>query len=149
MSAAGQRETVPTLDLRRLDAGAAERASFLRDLRAAARDVGFFYLVGPGIGDELVGKWSSLSRRFFPLPAADKLAIEMVNSPHFRGYNRAGFEHTRGKPDWREQVDIGPERLAVPLDRSAPPWTRLQGPNQWPAALPELKPTLLAYQDRV
>src|SRR6202050_4887699 len=143
MSAAGQRETVPTLDLRRLDAGAAERASFLRDLRAAARDVGFFYLVGPGIGDELVGKWSSLSRRFFPLPAADKLAIEMVNSPHFRGYNRAGFEHTRGKPDWREQVDIGSERPALDPSAIKDPWDRLQGPNLWPSALPELRPSLL------
>ena len=38
---------------------------------------------------------------------ADKLAIEMVNSPHFRGYNRVGWERTRGRPDWREQVDIG------------------------------------------
>jgi isopenicillin N synthase-like dioxygenase len=148
MSAAGQRETVPTLDLRRLDAGAAERESFLRELRAAARDVGFFYLVGHGIEDELVGKVSSLSRRFFALPAADKLAIEMVNSPHFRGYNRAGFEHTRGKPDWREQLDVGPEKSALPFDRSAPAWTRLRGPNQWPAALPELKPTLLAYQEQ-
>jgi len=40
------------------------------------------------------------------VPEKDKLAIEMVNSPHFRGYNRAGFEHTRGKPDWREQLDV-------------------------------------------
>jgi isopenicillin N synthase-like dioxygenase len=88
-----------------------------------------------------------VSRRFFALPERDKLAIEMVNSPHFRGYNRAGFEHTRGQPDWREQVDIGPERPTLPLDRDAAPWTRLQGPNQWPAAFPEFKPTLLAYQD--
>jgi len=78
----------------------------------------------------------SLSRRFFALPDQDKLAIEMVNSPHFRGYNRAGFEHTRGKPDWREQIDIGAERPALPADPSAPVWTRLQGPNQWPEALP-------------
>jgi isopenicillin N synthase-like dioxygenase len=72
----------------------------------------------------------------------------MVNSPHFRGYNRAGFEHTRGKPDWREQLDVGPEKSAPPFDRLAPAWTRLQGPNQWPLALPELKPTLLAYQEK-
>ncbi|NWD89831.1 isopenicillin N synthase family oxygenase, partial [Pseudomonas sp. K5002] len=28
----------------------------------------------------------------------------------------------------------------------SPAWSRLQGPNQWPAALPELKPLLLAWQ---
>jgi isopenicillin N synthase-like dioxygenase len=148
MSVIGQREKLPTLDLRRLDAGALGRAHFLRDLRAAANGVGFFYLAGHGIDAELIREVLSISRRFFALPAEDKLAIEMVNSPHFRGYNRAGFEHTRGKPDWREQLDVGPEKSALPLDRSAPPWTRLQGPNQWPAALPELKPTLLTYQER-
>jgi isopenicillin N synthase-like dioxygenase len=70
----------------------------------------------------------------------------MINSPHFRGYNRAGYEHTRGKPDWREQIDIGAEREPLPFDPNAPAWTRLRGPNQWPDALPELKPTLLRYQ---
>jgi len=149
MSVAGQPESLPTLDLRRFEAGGAERTAFLSELRAAAGGVGFFYLTGHGVEDNLVRDALSVSRRFFALPEQDKLAIEMVNSPHFRGYNRAGFEHTRGEPDWREQVDIGPERPALPFDRSAPPWTRLQGPNQWPAALPELKSTLLAYQERV
>jgi isopenicillin N synthase-like dioxygenase len=148
MAVAVQAETLPTLDLRRFNAGGAERSSFLEELRTAARGVGFFYLIGHGIEDRLIEDVLKISRRFFALPEKDKLAIEMVNSPHFRGYNRAGYEHTRGKPDWREQVDIGPERPALPLDRGAPPWERLQGPNQWPAAFPEFKPTLLAYQDR-
>ncbi len=32
---------------------------------------------------------------------------------HFRGYNRAASELTRGQPDWREQFDIGAERPAL------------------------------------
>jgi isopenicillin N synthase-like dioxygenase len=142
-------ETLPILDFRRFEAGVAERGAFLRELRAAARGVGFFYLAGHGIADVLVAEVLALSRRFFALPDADKLAIEMVRSPHFRGYNRAGYEHTRGEPDWREQVDIGAEKAARPLDKSAPPWARLQGPNQWPAALPELQPALLRYQSEI
>jgi isopenicillin N synthase-like dioxygenase len=142
-------ETLPTLDLRQFDAAGAERSRFLEDLRAAARGVGFFYLVGHGIEDGLVRDVLRVSRGFFALPEKDKLAIEMVNSPHFRGYNRAGYEHTRGQPDWREQVDIGPERPALPFDPKAPPWDRLQGPNQWPEAFPEFRPVLLAYQARV
>jgi isopenicillin N synthase-like dioxygenase len=147
MSVAVEAETLPTLDLRRFIGHSTERARFLEDLRTAARNVGFFYLVGHGIDDSLIRDVLTVSRRFFALPEKDKLAIEMVNSPHFRGYNRAGYEHTRGKPDWREQVDIGPERPALPFDREGPPWDRLQGPNQWPAAFPEFKQTLLAYQD--
>jgi isopenicillin N synthase-like dioxygenase len=148
MSFGGKIREVPTLDLSRTESGAQERSAFLSDLRSAARNVGFFYLVGHGIEDSLVREIIGLTRRFFALSAEDKLAIEMVNSPHFRGYNRAGFEHTRGKPDWREQLDVGAERPALPSDRSAPAWTRLQGPNQWPAALPELRPAILAYQEK-
>jgi isopenicillin N synthase-like dioxygenase len=147
MPVAVQAETLPTLDLRRFDGHVSERSRFLEDLRTAARNVGFFYLAGHGIEDGLIQDVLNVSRRFFTLPEKDKLSLEMVNSPHFRGYNRAGFEHTRGKPDWREQIDIGPERPALSFDREAPPWTRLQGPNQWPAAFPEFKRTLLAYQD--
>jgi isopenicillin N synthase-like dioxygenase len=147
MSSINKNESLPTLDLRLFKAGPEERARFLDELRSAANEVGFFYIVGHGIADALTRDVLRLARRFFALPEKDKLAIEMVNSPHFRGYNRAGFEHTRGKPDWREQLDVGAERTALTLDHSAPPWTRLQGPNQWPAALPELQLTLLAYQE--
>jgi isopenicillin N synthase-like dioxygenase len=140
---------LPTLDLRRLDQGAGERAAFLAALREAARELGFFYLVGHSIAPELIDSTLRLSRRFFELPEAEKLSIEMIKSPHFRGYNRAGLEHTRGLPDWREQIDIGAELKPWPLDPGLPPWTRLQGPNQWPGALPELQPVLLRYQAEV
>jgi isopenicillin N synthase-like dioxygenase len=149
MPVAVEAESLPTIDLRRFEGHGAERRRFLADLRKAARSVGFFYLVGHGIEHGLIQGVLKVSRRFFALPEEDKLALEMVNSPHFRGYNRAGFEHTRGKPDWREQVDIGPERRALPFDREAPPWTRLQGPNQWPDAFPKFRSTLLAYQDEI
>jgi isopenicillin N synthase-like dioxygenase len=143
------RQPLPILDFSRFDAGPAERAVFLREVRDVATEQGFFYLTGHGIAEELIRDVLNLSRRFFDLPERDKLAVEMVNSPHFRGYNRAGLEHTRGKPDWREQIDIGAEREALSLDSAAPAWTRLQGPNQWPEALPELKPVVLRYQAEV
>jgi hypothetical protein len=41
MSAVGQSEVLPTLDLRRFDAGGPERAAFLSELRSAAGGVGF------------------------------------------------------------------------------------------------------------
>jgi isopenicillin N synthase-like dioxygenase len=137
---------LPVLDIQRFET---DRAEFLADLREAARDTGFLYLEGHGVPATLIEEVLALSRRFFALPEKDKLAIEMVNSPHFRGYNRAGFEHTRGKPDWREQLDVGSEREPLPSTPNSPPWSRLQGPNQWPDALLELKPVLLRYQVEV
>ncbi len=70
----------------------------------------------------------------------------MINSPHFRGYNRAASEITRGQPDLREQFDVGAEREPLAVEQHPAAWARLQGPNQWPAALPELKPRVLAWQ---
>jgi isopenicillin N synthase-like dioxygenase len=141
--------SLPVLDLERFSGDAAQRAAFLRDVRDAGFGPGFFYVIGHGISDRLIHDVVTASRNFFSLPEPEKLAIDMVNSPHFRGYTRAGREFTRGKPDWREQVDIGAERDAFPFSRVAPAWTRLQGPNQWPDALPELKPLLLRYQYEV
>jgi isopenicillin N synthase-like dioxygenase len=138
--------SIPLLDLSRFYAGETPRAAFLAELRAAARDVGFFYLTGHGVKPDLLHDLIDFSRRFFALPAADKLAIEMVNSPHFRGYNRVAWERTRGAPDWREQIDIGAERPELPSAPDMPPWARLQGPNQWPTALPELRPVVLRWQ---
>jgi isopenicillin N synthase-like dioxygenase len=139
--------SLPVLDFRRFDEGSSERVAFLAELGAAARDVGFFYLVGHGLDAAVLNNVIDAARRFFTLPEREKLTIEMVNSPHFRGYNRAGWELTRGRPDWREQVDIGAERPTLPSGPGTPPWARLQGPNQWPAALPELKPLVLRYID--
>jgi isopenicillin N synthase-like dioxygenase len=139
-------DSIPVLDLSRFEADEASRTGFLGQLRAAAREVGFFHLTGHGVAPDLLPELLAQSRRFFALPESEKLAVEMVRSPHFRGYNRVAWELTRGAPDWREQIDIGAERHALPRAANMPPWARLQGPNQWPAALPELRPVVLRWQ---
>jgi isopenicillin N synthase-like dioxygenase len=137
---------IPQLDLRRFDLGEEERAAFLGELRSAARDVGFFYLVGHGVEPNLLCDLMDAAIRFFALPESEKLAVEMVNSPHFRGYNRFGRELTRGRQDWREQIDIGADQAALACDAQMPAWRRLQGPNLWPAALPQLRPAVTRWQ---
>ncbi|WP_439902197.1 isopenicillin N synthase family dioxygenase [Microbacterium azadirachtae] len=127
---------LPILDLSQLDAGPEAAARFRDDLRAATHDVGFFYLTGTGVTPELEARLHQAARDFFALPEADKLAIENVKSPHFRGYTRIGGERTQGAVDWREQIDIGPERAAVD---GGPGYNRLIGPNLWPEAQPELR----------
>lgn len=137
--------TLPVLDLARYTSSA-ERDAFLADLRHAARDIGFFYLINHGVDDALQHAVQREARRFFALTEVQKEQVAMIHSPHFRGYNRAASEITRGQPDWREQFDIGAERPALLLSDSDPRWRRLQGPNLWPEALPTLKPALLDWQ---
>jgi len=129
--------SLPILDLSNPDA-----EDFRRQLREVTHEVGFFYLVGHGIDPKLVDDVLDVSRRFFDLPEADKLAIENTLSPQFRGYTRVGKELTAGDIDWREQIDIGEERPAIERGEGVADYWRLEGPNLWPAALPELETTM-------
>ena len=129
---------LPIVDLR------AESGYLRTTLREAAHEVGFFYLTGHGVPDGLAARVLAVARRLFELPHADKDAVAMVRSPHFRGYTRLGGELTRGEVDWREQIDIGPERPPIG-GPGQPDYLWLQGPNQWPAALPELPGVIDAW----
>ncbi|MBM4729351.1 isopenicillin N synthase family oxygenase [Rhodococcus hoagii] len=132
-------QSLPIIDLENLDIDA---------LRKVTHEIGFFYLTGHGIDQQLTDDLIAAAREFFALPEADKLEIENSKSPHFRGYTRVGGERTQGYVDWREQLDIGPERDAVdPIDPTRP-WEVLHGPNLWPTAVPRLRELALAWSSR-
>ncbi|GAA4401771.1 isopenicillin N synthase family dioxygenase [Tsukamurella soli] len=127
-----------------LDLGAADidPVGFRSDLLRATHTAGFFYLVGHGVPDEVTARVLRVAREFFALPAAAKDEISQRDSPQFRGYSRLGGELTNGAVDWREQVDIGPER---PVIDGAEGFWNLQGPNLWPTALPEFRAAFEAW----
>ncbi|MCG7205503.1 isopenicillin N synthase family dioxygenase [Streptomyces arenae] len=141
-----QPTALPVIDISRFRAPDPERAAFLAELRAAAHEVGFFYVTGHGVPATLREEALTAARAFFALPEEQRLEIENLNSPQFRGYTRTGTEYTAGSADWREQIDIGPERAAVETGPDDPDYLRLIGPNQWPSALPELKDIVLRWQ---
>lgn len=141
--------SLPVLDLSRLDRGTDEAEAFRLDLRNATHEVGFFLLVGHGIEPAVTDRLFRVAQEFFALSDADKLAIEMTRSPHFRGYTRLGGELTRGQVDWREQIDLAAERDVVTPGPGRPDYLRLEGPNQWPAALPQLREVVTDWQQRL
>jgi isopenicillin N synthase-like dioxygenase len=138
-------DSLPILDISQLD-DPETAAAFTKQLREVTHDVGFFYLVGHGIPQQLIDEVLDVSRRFFALPEQQKLAIENVHSPQFRGYTRTGKELTNGEIDWREQIDIGEERATV--DKPENYW-RLEGPNLWPEQLPELETAFTEWRSQL
>lgn len=130
---------LPALDLRDAEH---DPAAFRAALREAAHEFGFFYLTGHGVPAAQNTAVLALARRFFALPAAAKDEISQLKSAQFRGYSRLGGELTNGTVDWREQIDIGPERAVIP---DAEGYWRLQGPNLWPSALPALRPAFESW----
>lgn len=146
--------SLPVIDLSGFlaDPHSAPGQAVVAQLRAACRDPGFCYLVGHGVPTELDRAIMRAARRFFALPDDQKRALDIASSPHFRGYTAVGGEITKGAPDRREQLDVGPEELPEPVTASDPAWKRLRGPNQWPERLPAMRPIVLEWMqsmDRV
>src|SRR5690606_6559797 len=150
--------SLPELDLSAFSAAAPDtpdtpaRCELVRRLRDACRDPGFLYLTGHGVPPELDRAILRVARQFFALPDGDKRELDIAASPHCRGYTPIGGELTKGTPDRREQLDLGPEEPAAVTSPGDPPWRRLRGPNQWPGALPEMRPIVTEWMhamDRV
>ncbi|MEO0033477.1 MAG: hypothetical protein RIS94_3235 [Pseudomonadota bacterium] len=139
-------DALPILDISLMQGNEDERGRFIAQMRDVLHKHGFFYLAGHGVPAKLTTEVMAASKRFFALPEADKLEIEMIRSRQFRGYNRAGMELTRGRQDWREQVDFDCEEDALEMGTDDPVWKRVLGPNLWPSAMPDLKATILRYQ---
>jgi isopenicillin N synthase-like dioxygenase len=71
-------------------------------LRKVCSEIGFFYLTGHGIPQDMVDEAHKQAREFFKLPLEVKNEISVQNSPHFRGYQALGENITRKKRDWHE-----------------------------------------------
>ena len=122
---AGPGPSLPLVDISGFrDPG--RREAFLADLRHAAHDVGFFYVTGHGVPGDVTDAVLDAAREFFALPMEQRLEIENLKSPQFRGYSQVGTEHTAGAADQRDQIDVGHEHPAladVPADK---PYLRLE-----------------------
>lgn len=143
--------SLPILDLR--DAfESLLRPRFLKDLRCAVIEIGFFALsnfscYGPSTQD--FDEITAESKKLFNAPESVKQAIEMVNSPHFLGYTRLGNEITAQRCDWREQIDLATELPPPPKD--SPLYRQIEGPNLWPDAtcLPNFRGTVERYIEKM
>ena len=132
---------IPVIDISPLVDGNAEQLErTVAALDRACSDVGFIYIRNHGVSRDLVTRLAQQARLFFNRSMDEKMRIVLdqrmrgylpLNYRSYEGEARAGTSHQEGF--W-----IGHER---PLSAALP----LEGPNQWPEAVPDLKPTMLAY----
>ncbi|MEO6571004.1 MAG: 2-oxoglutarate and iron-dependent oxygenase domain-containing protein [Ilumatobacteraceae bacterium] len=128
-----------------VDPTSTDAITFVERLRETLHGPGFCYLVGHGVDPTAEAAVATVAREFFDRPEVDRLAIVNTNTPHFRGYTRLGMEHTNGVSDWRDQIDIGPEHVAVDVGPDDPAWLRVRGPNQWPPSVPAMEHTVMGW----
>jgi isopenicillin N synthase-like dioxygenase len=139
---------VPVVDVGALVEGgrAAQIESVGREIDAACRDVGFFYVVGHGVAPALLKGVDHAARRFFALSEGEKAEIAMARAGRaWRGWFPLGGELTSGVPDAKEGLYFGAELTAEhPRVRNETP---LHGANLFPDQIPELRGAVLAYLD--
>ena len=80
-------KTIPVLDLSEARSDDT-KPNFLSKLRDALLTVGFLYIKGTGIEQELFDKVCNEGIQFFDLPDDEKLRMEMKNESSFLGYSR-------------------------------------------------------------
>lgn len=155
-------DSLPVIDIAALlalpaDAGAgegdepaaipADAAEAARQIGAACRAHGFFYVIHHGVPAALIERLESASRDFFARAESDKLRWPMsAGGRAWRGYFKTGGELTSGRPDWKEGLYLGTE---LPADHPRVlAGTPLHGPNLWPDT-PGLREAATAYIDAV
>jgi isopenicillin N synthase-like dioxygenase len=133
--------TIPIIDLSdSFSPDIGRRRAVAWEAHKACRDTGFFYVANHGIPSEILDRQLAWARRFFALPLEAKRALTMSNATGFCGYEPLQMQtlDQGSPPDLKEGFQF---------NREAGTEAAARGTNQWPSALPDFRPQMLAYQE--
>jgi isopenicillin N synthase-like dioxygenase len=135
---------IPVINLSALVQGREGRHEVAVQIGRACRDLGFFYVVGHGLDEQLQLHLEEISRQFFAQDLETKLEIRMSRGGRaWRGYFPVGDELTSGTPDLKEGIYFGAElNDDHPLVQAGTP---LHGRNLFPSNMPQFREIVLDY----
>lgn len=145
----GNEEGLPLIDISGIRTADQRRLMQIADeIGLAAREIGFFRLIGHGIDLSLVERTYRMAERFFAMPDAYKRDYYIGLSTNHRGY--VPFTE---KGDYPDEVNRSYEAfdMGVDLPHDDPDYlagNRLLGPNVWPDLL-GFKQTVSAYYKQI
>ena len=136
--------TIPVINIETLRAGERQAVNEIaQEMLAAAENLGFFYVSGHGVSQQILDNAEAEARAFFSQPLADKMTVE-INHQH-RGFLRIGEATMQGakQPDLKESFVWGLE--IDPSDPDIASDNPFLGENNWPAARPAMREALTTY----
>lgn len=136
--------TIPVINIETLRAGERQAVNEIaQQMLAAAENLGFFYVSGHGVSQQILDNAEAEARAFFSQPLADKMTVE-INHQH-RGFLRIGEATMQGakQPDLKESFVWGLE--IDPSDPDIASDNPFLGENNWPAARPAMREALTTY----
>jgi isopenicillin N synthase-like dioxygenase len=136
-------DEIPVIDFAPFLGGTAKgKAEVAAAIRSAAETIGFFYIAGHGIPEQVIATTFEVGRRFFALPAEAKNQIRIREQHGYQALKdvtRPGY-----LPNINESFFFGAD--LSPDDPDVLAGVPLHAANQWPSALPEMRPAFEAYR---
>ena len=137
---------IPIIDIAALIKRSETQREAASAIARACRDIGFFYIIGHGVDEDLQLRLAEKSREFFAKDMAEKMNIAMARGGRaWRGYFPVGGELTSGTPDLKEGIYFGTE--LGDDDPRVKAGTPLHGANLFPATISGFRETILEYMD--
>lgn len=96
-SIVGDFDTIPLIDVSGIySENLADRKDVAMQIRDASTRIGFFYVTGHGIQQDVIDHVFDVGRKFFEMSFDDKMECFINNTPHYRGYTPL---YGAGKPN--------------------------------------------------
>ena len=153
MSSLTNFQEIPVVDVSGLFGTDEQRREVATELGRCAREVGFLYVTGSGVPQQLFDDLLAVTTAFFALPVEEKLKVYIGNSSNHRGYVPTGEEggevaddDPTKLPDLKEAFDLSLDLPADDPDYLA--GNPMVGPNQWPD-IPGMATTVNRYYNAV
>jgi len=140
-------EEIPVLDIAPYlagEPGALERLA--KRLREVSETVGFFYLVGHGVPQDLIDRTFAESARLHTAPFDQRMTIEQWGHSNYRPIENRTEKSAHQKPSYNSSFSIRRERPAGHAKSNGS--TPFRHPNAWPNFLPGFKERTLDYYAR-
>ena len=117
-------------------------------VRHASETVGFFYLAGHGVPDEIVERAFAASRELHALPVDEKMRLRLNENnigylPVNQSIQKASTVHRATRPNYNESFFISHDRGVDHPDVVA--GTPLRGRNQWPDGHASMRAAMVTY----
>jgi len=133
-------DAIPVVDITPLRDGS-DVAAVAAALHSASQGLGFIYIKGHGIPDEVITAARQQAYDFFRASSEQKQSVAV--SPKHRGWLQSGAAKmgSDAKADlkesfvWGQQDDLGQALADHPL----------RGPNQWPSFVPSMESVAMTY----
>jgi isopenicillin N synthase-like dioxygenase len=142
---------IPVIDLERWWGSDGDRQRLARSVDAAAREFGFFQIVGHRLPQERIDAMVAASSEFFALPLEVKQRCTPSDPSINRGYAARGTEalsYSLGRdapPDLFEAFNVGEDDVDYADPFYAAQQAGAFAPNVWPTSPTELRRALVAY----